>query len=100
LFGWNPRSVEVDSYAFNLLTDEGDPLYSSGQLGYVGQTTLSSLPPEVFTETCYWWSVRVYGSGDGYGTSYWMRSVSFGGDPKNSSAVPVGPLRNGGSPFE
>ncbi|MGD2165247.1 MAG: hypothetical protein PVH50_06940 [Anaerolineae bacterium] len=78
-FEWERRTATTsDSYEFHLFDPtDGDPWVYSGSLGYVSSFTLESLPTGFTTGTPYGWMVWASGPDDGYGGSYYYRSVTF-----------------------
>jgi hypothetical protein len=76
-FNWQLRGVPTDSYEFDLADQSNYYVYWwSPLLGYVDNYTLTSLPSGFMTATPYSWWIWIWGE-NGYGSSYYSRTVSF-----------------------
>lgn len=78
-FTWNMRAgMSLDNYEFNLF-DPANPsvINSSAPLGTINSYTLSTLPAPFRANVPYGWYVGVYGPDNGYGVSYYYRSITF-----------------------
>jgi hypothetical protein len=91
-FTWEMRPVTSDDYELNLADmSDGDPWWwTDPSLGYVNSYIMSSLPAGFVPGQQYGWWMWVYGP-DGYGESYYYRSVTFNnsGSSANGNNYPM-----------
>jgi hypothetical protein len=76
-FEWLNDPDTRNSYEFILYSDDGDPNFTSGSLGNVGQYTLNVLPSGFNWDTSYAWGVIVHNLDDGSGSSFQTFRVTF-----------------------
>jgi hypothetical protein len=92
-FTWQRRNATADTYRW-ILFDPNSPAvaWATGDLGYVGQFTLISLPQGAQYWKAYSWYLAVYNGPDSFGLSYyyWEITISAGsaGPPEGQAAVP------------
>jgi hypothetical protein len=79
-FGWQRRNVTTDTYRW-ILFDPNNPAvaWATGDLGYVGQFTLTNLPQGAQYWKAYGWYLMVYSGPDSFGLSYYYREITFSG---------------------
>ncbi len=96
-FRWTPRlGVPSDNYNLEIFDSGFANVWDATLLGYVGQYTLSSLPPELAYPHPYVWRVWVGTPGAACITS--GRSLTFSGTAANSPANANGDHRIPGAP--
>jgi dipeptidyl aminopeptidase/acylaminoacyl peptidase len=78
-FQWTRRPATTsDSYVLTLYNPQTQsPFAQTGQLGYVGNTTISGLPSGFTTGIQYVWEVWAFSPDSAYGISYQSRSITF-----------------------
>ncbi len=79
VFQWTRRSATpTDSYDFNLFDPaDGNPFWWTNPLDYVSSYALTVPPSGFGYRTTYGWAVGVYSPDEGYGGSFYYRTVRF-----------------------
>ena len=102
-FSWVRRPITRDSYQVEFLyfTDPETAVekYLTPLLGYVSEWRMTSLPGEMTVGTLYYWGVRAYGA-NGYGESYYIRSVRFNDTSSPPLPNQAGPAGETARPLE
>lgn len=78
-FKWQRRGVPTDSYRVVLFDPGSNDSWITEDLGDVGSSTISELPPEIKEGKQYGWYVEVYNGPGSYGVSYYFNYITFQG---------------------
>jgi hypothetical protein len=76
-FSWQRRSIESNTYRWVLFELDSGDWWLTGDLGDVGNYTLTSMPEGTVYSQEYSWYMRVYKSADSYGESFYYRQITF-----------------------
>jgi hypothetical protein len=98
-FAWQRRGIAGDSYQWHLFDPAGEDEWWTDPLEDVGSFTLSGLAEDMAYDHEYGWDVWVYTPEDGFGDSYYLRTVTFldsdGSGPVSPEGVEVKPRAEG-----
>jgi hypothetical protein len=87
-FSWEQRGIPGDGYGVGLFDPTSDDEWWTDDLGDVDSVTMTELPQGMVYGKDYGWFMWVFHGSDGYGSSYYYRTITFSASAGEGDAPP------------